>query len=226
MDRYEQVEAIILENRRIGEKHKGVALYTQHEGVIRAIAYGGYSHKGSLRGVTAPFVHGTAWLYREPGRDSSGASSPRSRIKLSDFDPVRMNHELREDLLRFYTAGLWAELVMRSYGGGEATFDTFSLLRQALALLCEAEGSGVRRLSVQVQLRYLELAGAPVDPDHVRGEIARQVVVSSYELPLERAASLPLDSKELSRIQRALYRRIERLIEGPLRTVHSSGGVL
>lgn len=217
MNRYSSGEAIILENRRIGEIHKGVSLFTPDSGVVRAIAYGAYSHKGSLRGVTAPFVYGTVWLYHEPAR---------SRIKLTDIDVIHMFHEIREDLLRFYSAGLWSEVVLRSFGGGEATAELFGLFRQSLELLCFSDESRTRRLSAQFQLRFLALAGAPVDPGHIRKAATRRFVEASYESSLEQAIGITIDDEEMSGIQRALYRRLERTVEGELRTVRSAGGIL
>ncbi len=217
MNRYRSGEAIIIENRRIGEIHKGVSLFTPDDGIIRAIAYGAYSHRGSLRGVTAPFVHGTVWLYHEPAR---------SRIKLTDIDVIQMFHEIREDLLRFYTAGLWSEIVLRSFGGGEAATELFDLFRQSLAMLCSCDEPATKRLSAQFQLRFLALAGAPVDPAHIREPAIRRFVEASYEVQLEDAVAVPVEAEEMRGVQRALFRRLERTLEGELRTVRSSGGVL
>ena len=199
MNRYSSSDAIILENRRVGEHHKGLTLFTPYEGIVRAIAYGAYSHKGSLRGVTAPYMHGTAFLYHEPAR---------GRTKL------------------FYTAGLWAEMVLRSFGGGEASDDLFRLLLEGLMLLDAADEERTRVLSAQVQLRYLSIAGAPVDPDHVRDPAVRPFVEAAYSQSLAESLTAPPAPGELSSIQRALFRRLERVVEGPLRTVRSSGGIL
>ncbi|MFP4644497.1 MAG: DNA repair protein RecO [Spirochaetales bacterium] len=217
MNRYTSSEAIILENRRIGEQHKGLTLFTPDEGIVRAIAYGGYSHKGSLRGVTAVYTHGTAFLYHEPAR---------GRTKLSDIEVRSMFHGIREDVLRFYTAGLWAEMVLRSFGGGEASADLFRLLLEGLTLLDAAEEERTRVLSAQVQLRYLSIAGAPVDPDHVRDPDVRPFVEAAYSHSLAESLAVPPPAAELTGIQRALFRRLERVVEGPLRTVRSSGGIL
>lgn len=217
MNRYASSESIILENRRIGEQHKGLTLFTPDEGIVRAIAYGAYSHKGSLRGVTAPYVYGTAFLYREPAK---------ARTRLSDIEVHSMFHGIREDVLRFYTAGLWAEMVLRSFGGGEASAELFALLLEGLILLDTADETRTRVLSAQVQLRYLSIAGAPVDPDHVRDPEARPFVDAAYSDSLAGSLETPVDSGTLSGIQRALFRRLERVVEGPLRTVRSSGGIL
>lgn len=217
MNRYSSGEAIILENRRIGEIHRGVSLFTPDSGVVRAIAYGAYSHKGSLRGVTVPFVHGTVWLYHEPAR---------SRIKLTDIDVIHMFHEIREDLLRFYSAGLWSEVVLRSFGGGEAACELFDLFREALQILCSCNEGTTRRLSAQFQLRFLALAGAPVDPEHIRKPAIRRFVEAAYASDLYEAIRIAIDDEEMRGIQRALYRRLERTVEGELRTVRSAGGLL
>ena len=217
MNRYASSDAIILENRRVGEQHKGLTLFTPDEGIVRAIAYGAYSHKGSLRGITAPYVHGMAFLYHEPGR---------GRTRLSDMEVHSMFHGIRENVLRFYTAGLWAEMVLRSYGGGEASADLFALLLDGLTLLDTAGEERTRVLSAQVQLRYLSIAGAPVDPEHVRDPGVRPFIEAAYSYSLADSLSLTVGPRELSGIQRALFRRLERVVEGPLRTVRSSGGIL
>ncbi|MFW6368324.1 MAG: DNA repair protein RecO [Spirochaetota bacterium] len=217
MNRYEIFEVIVLENRRIGEHHKGLSLFSAEHGIVRAIAFGGYSHKGSLRGVTVPFVYGTAYLYHEESRD---------RTKLTDMDVHSMFHGIREDLLRFYTAGMWAEMVLRSYGGGEAAGELFRLLRDGLTLLEGASEACARRLSAQVQLRYLELSGAPVDPDSVRDEPSRRFVRAAFDHTLSESLSTEISDADIRRVQTALTRRLERLLEGELRTVRSSGGLL
>lgn len=217
MKRYEISEVIVLENRRVGEHHKGLSLFSAEHGIVRAIAFGGYSHKGSLRGVTIPFVHGTAYFYHEEAKD---------RTKLTDMDVHSMFHGIREDVLRFYIAGLWAEMVLRSYGGGEAAGELFMLLREGLALLEGANEALARRLSAQVQLRYLDLAGAPVDPDSVRDKPSMRFVRAAYDHTLSDSLETEISEADIRRVQTALTRRLERLLEGELRTIRSSGGLL
>lgn len=156
MGRTRTTEAIILKNSRIGEMHKGVVMLTPSEGLLRPIAHGAYSQKGKLRGTTNFLCTGTAYLYADPVRES---------LKLTDMDVNSYFSGIREDLTRFYTASLWAEIILQSYGSGDATGDVFRLLVAALEVLDFASPSSASLTSIQFLWRFLRLSGLEPDLD-------------------------------------------------------------
>ncbi len=155
MDRNQRCRAIVLRTYPIGEIHKGVVLLTDTSGVIHAVAHGAASARGKLRSVAELFVEGEVALYHNPVKRS---------IKLQDLDGPAMHYGVRENLVKYYVASLWVELVAVSYGGGgEHDGEAYELLSNALAVLDGVEEARALELSVYVLWRYLGVLGlAPV----------------------------------------------------------------
>jgi len=98
-----------------------------------------------------------AYLYHEPVRD---------QYKITDMESLAALDGIRESVQRFYAASLWAEVVIRSYGGGENFPLLYDLLVGALRLLDTAPDRQVPLLSCQFLLRFLELLGLKPDLEH------------------------------------------------------------
>lgn len=119
-------EGIILKNSRIGEIHKSVTLLSPDLGVINPIAHGAYKGKSKLGGATEVFSRLTAYLYHDPVRGS---------YKFTDAEPLSIYEHLRGDLIKYYIASLWSEVVIRTYAGGGDYAGTYIMLSEALELL-------------------------------------------------------------------------------------------
>ncbi len=145
------LRGVVLKNNRIGEIHKGVMLFTDTAGIVSAIAHGAFSQKGKLRGVTNPFCAGTVYLYHDPVKDS---------YKITDFDVKSFFPGLRESVIRYYSANLWAEVILKSFGGGVSSEELFSLFLSALAKLDIADDRKAKTISFQYLFRYLDLVAA------------------------------------------------------------------
>lgn len=244
MGRNLALSAIVLKNHRIGEIHKGVMLFTDASGIVSAIAHGAYSQKGKLRGVTNPFCAGTVYLYHDPVKDS---------YKVTDFDVLRFYDGLRDDVTRYFTANLWAEVILKSHGGGVSSPELFSLLCDALAELDLADGDHIRRISAAYLFRFLAQTGAlpesdaPADaefgPEYVaeprQGQdpivlpesfrllpAARRYLRETEALPLGVAARTELDEASLKSLLSYLYRLVGDLVEAPLNTLEVGGKLL
>lgn len=163
MNRSSTTPAIILKNNRIGEIHKGVVMLTPGEGLVRAIAHGAYSQKGKLRGTTNLFCTGTCYLYTDPVKQST---------KITDFDVSEYFGGIRDDLARFYTASLWAESVLKTYGTGGESDRLYELLVDSLDELQRRPPAEAGRVSIQFVWRFLEYSGLQPDLEHsaVSGE--------------------------------------------------------
>ena len=152
MNRSSTTEVVILRNGRIGEIHKSVSMLSPDLGLISAVAHGAYSQKGKLRGVTNPFSFGRCYLYTDPVKKS---------VKITDLAVHEFFPGLREDIAKFYTASLWAELVLHTFGGGGESATLFALLVQSLRALDSAER--FEPVTVQFLWRYLSVSGLQPD---------------------------------------------------------------
>ncbi|MBN1685789.1 MAG: DNA repair protein RecO [Spirochaetales bacterium] len=119
-------EGLILKNGRIGEIHKAVTLLSPGHGILSAIAHGAYKGKSKLSGVTGVFSRSRLYLYHDPVRDS---------YKITDVEPISCFDNVRGELEKYYTASLWAEVVLRTYAGGGEFGEVYRLFCEALLLL-------------------------------------------------------------------------------------------
>lgn len=165
MKRNFRTEGIVLKNNRMGEIHKGVVFLSPEHGIMDAVAYGAYSGKGKLRSITNPLCSGTFFLYRDPVKDT---------CKISDVDCREFFEGIRGSLAKFFTASVWLETVMKTFGGDSER--TFSLLTGCLRLLDRAAETKTPYLLIQFLWRYLNMSGNAPEPDecsrcgHPRGE--------------------------------------------------------
>jgi DNA repair protein RecO (recombination protein O) len=154
VNRNDTFRAVILTNRRIGEIHRLVTMLAEERGLVRAMAHGAYSKRGKLKGTTTPFTYGTCYLYTNPVKE---------RHKITDFDVADDFAAVKEHIERFYTASLWAETILKSYGAGDeygqGTGEVLKLLVTALEALTSAPDDRVTLVSLQFLWRYVALNG-------------------------------------------------------------------
>ena len=157
MNRSHTTEAIVLKNNRIGEIHKGVVMLTPEDGLVRAIAHGAYSQKGKLRGTTNLFCSGSCYLYTDPVKQST---------KITDFDVRNYFSGIREDLVKFYTASLWAEAILKTYATGGESDRLYDLFLGSLAQVERRSATEAELVSIPFVWRFLELSGLQPDLDY------------------------------------------------------------
>jgi DNA repair protein RecO (recombination protein O) len=155
--RSSSTEAVVLRKVRVGEIHKSLSLFSRNMGLVRAIAHGAYKIKSRLRTTSEPFQVVRAYLYHDPVRD---------QYKITDMESLTPLDGISGSVQRYYAASLWAEVVIRSYGGGENFPRLYDLLVGALRLLDTASDRLVPLLSVQFLLRFLSLLGQRPDVGH------------------------------------------------------------
>ena len=148
MSRNIRTEAIVLKTGRVGEIHKSVTLLTPDLGIIDAIAHGVYKGKGKLASATDPFAWSISYLYFEPVKKS---------YKITDMECMDLFEGVRADLRCYYAASLWAEVVIRSHGGGEGGDRVFGLMKEALGLL--SSGADERCAQIQFLWRFISISG-------------------------------------------------------------------
>ena len=156
MFRHSNTRAIVLHTHRIGEFHKGVTLLTREMGILTAIAHGAKKPKSRLSSATEPFCVSRVYLYHDPVKGG---------YKIKDMAIQCIFERLRESLVLYYTASLWTEVILRSYGGGDSTPSVFELLIACLQLLEKHREEKVPYVSVQFLWRFLHLSGFSPDLD-------------------------------------------------------------
>lgn len=115
-------ECIILRSQPYSETSKILRLLTPDHGVRSVIAKGALRPRSRYGGVLEPFAVGRAEVYLNENRDLQ---------TLGGFDLIRTGQALGRDLIRFGTASLLTELVLRT-SSEEADPGLFTKLAGAL----------------------------------------------------------------------------------------------
>ena len=150
------VEGFILSTARIGEIHKQVLIFTGDRGIMSAIAHGALKTTGKLKSHTELFLHCRFFLYHEPVKDS---------YKITDAECISSFPELRRSVVRYYAASLFAEIVLKSFAGGEANKALFELYSAVFTLLDVIAEEKVHYLVIQFLFRFLGLIGFQMEMD-------------------------------------------------------------
>jgi DNA repair protein RecO (recombination protein O) len=156
MFRTSQLDAIILKTQRLGEMHRNVTLFNPEEGILTATAYGAFKTKTRLRPDTEAFNYIKAYLYFEPVKKS---------YKITDSECHLTFPAIRQSVAKLFTASLFAEIVLKSFGGGEAKPHIFNLLLDALKHTDQSTEQGLAYLIIQFLWRFLSITGFEPDLD-------------------------------------------------------------
>jgi DNA repair protein RecO (recombination protein O) len=143
-------EGIILRSLRFGEIHKNVAILSPEHGIIHATAYGALKMKSKLRSTVQLFGHVKAYIYHDPVKNS---------YKITDMELKSQFYGISESIERFFAASLFAEIILKSFGGGETGEAVFALFLESLAILSEIAAHDMSFLIVQFIYRYLAITG-------------------------------------------------------------------
>ena len=150
MGRHIVTKAVVLHTYRVGEIHKSVALFTPDHGLVYAMAHGAKKETSRLRSATETFCLSKIYLYHEPVKD---------RYKITEAVPEELYYSIRETLPKFYTACLWAEIILKSFGGGEKSAVLFQLFRSCLDMLSREVEKRILYISIQFIWRFLHHSG-------------------------------------------------------------------
>lgn len=156
MHRSSSTLAIVLRKTRVGEIHKSLTLLTPTIGLVNAMAHGALKIKSRLRTASEPFHLLKVYLYHEP---------VKNQYKITDMESIYSCEGIRRSVAKYYTASLWAEAALKSYGGGESYAGLFRLLTDGLKLLDLAPAGRELLISIQVLARFLALSGHSVELD-------------------------------------------------------------
>ena len=152
MNRYTELDGIILKNTRIGEYHKGVRIFSPDSGITEATAYGGYKPKSKIGPLVSPLACGHFVLYHTPK-----AKNP----KIEDFSPVHNFLSIQTDLQKYYKVLTWFEIIIRTHGGGSSSAEIYELLIESMKLLDSCAEDQIVLINIEYLLRCLDLLGFP-----------------------------------------------------------------
>ncbi len=100
-------EALAIRARESPGGSRILTLMTAEAGLVDVFVFGG--PKSKLRSLASPYAAGRAFVYLDPVKDFQ---------KLSDFEVRDSYPALRDELERIWSAGLVAELLLKTSGGG------------------------------------------------------------------------------------------------------------
>ncbi|AFG37503.1 DNA repair protein RecO [Spirochaeta africana] len=218
MERNQRFTAVILKQRPVGETHAGLTILSPSQGLVSVIAHGVHSVRGSLRGKIAPFTIAEFDIYHDP---------VKNRRKVADMVIDTQLPGIRENIERFYTASLWAEIILKTHGGGEAAGFVYSLLTESLRLLDECRPEQIRRLSIQFLLHWLDGVGG-IDERYLHRLPAPVLAYVHQSLMSElppMLGSLLVEDHE-KRLLGWCYRLLRSEIELDLNTLRTGVGII
>ena len=157
MERNIWIEGISLRCRRVGEIHKAVVLLDRRGGIREATLHGAYKGRGRLSASTEPFKHLKLLLYHNPVKDS---------WKILDGELLGGFAGLGKEVFRIYLASLWAELLVKTQGGGAVENEgeeLFLLFGRSLGALSTAPPPYAPAVNVQFLWRFLKFMGYEAD---------------------------------------------------------------
>lgn len=157
MSRNSITQAIVLKTSRIGEIHKGVVLLTKDIGIINAVAHGAWKMKSRLRAHTQLFSYVKVYLYYNPVKQT---------YKISDIESLMSCDVIIKSLKNYYIVSICAEIILKSYGGGESVKEMFFLFLDILKNIGKIHEDDVDFILIQFFWRFLIITGHKPDVMH------------------------------------------------------------
>jgi DNA repair protein RecO (recombination protein O) len=157
MSRNSITQAIVLKTNRIGEIHKGVVLLTKDIGIISAVAHGAWKIKSRLRAHTQLFSYVMVYLYYNPVKQT---------YKITDIESLASCDAIIQSIKKYYTVSVCAEIILKSYGGGESVGEMFFLFLEVLKNLGKIRDDEADYILIQFFWRFLVITGHRPDLKH------------------------------------------------------------
>jgi len=147
-------EVLVLRAKESPGGDRILSLMTADGGLVDVFVFGG--PKSRLRSLASPYAAGRAFVYLDPVKDYR---------KLSDFEVREHFPGLREDLGKLWAAGLVAELLLKTSGGGGDYAEVLELALACLRALDHARRPAEAELALSLFLwRFVGLLGLGPDP--------------------------------------------------------------
>jgi DNA repair protein RecO (recombination protein O) len=169
-------DALALRARESPGGSRILTLMTAEAGLVDVFVFGG--PKSKLRSLASPYASGRAFVYLDPVKEF---------MKLSDFDVRESYPALRDELGRLWSAGLVAELLIKTSGGGGDYPQVLELALDCLAALEGSEAAGSEPPILLFLWRLVNLLGLGPDPSACAlcGRELRPSLGAAYSFALE-----------------------------------------
>jgi DNA repair protein RecO (recombination protein O) len=169
-------EALALRARESPGGSRILTLMTAEAGLVDVFVFGG--PKSRLRSLASPYASGRAFVYLDPVKDFQ---------KLTDFDVRESYPALRDELGRLWAAGLVAELLIKTSGGGGDYPLVLELALDCLAALDRSETDASDPAILLFLWRLVNLLGLGPDPTSCPscGTELRPSLGAAYSFALE-----------------------------------------
>lgn len=133
-------------------------LFCPLNGIIRAVAFGSQSRRGGEKRALVPFAQGRAELHYDP---------VHRRWRIQNIEAGGWE-AFTEDLGRFYTASLWAEIFIKipEHASREDPETLYQFYSKALAYLKTAGSGEIVPINLLFLWRFLGLMGVSPDIRH------------------------------------------------------------
>ncbi len=152
MKRHLKIQGIIFSSWRIQEFNRGIKIFTPDNGLINTVAYGAYRPKSRLGSLLQPVTSGEFNIYHDP---------VKKIYRITDYEPYDDFTMIKGDLVKYYTALLWFEIIIKSHAGGESGEDLYYLLKNSLELLEKSSTDVSEKLMIQFLLRTVVFFAGP-----------------------------------------------------------------
>lgn len=243
-------EAIVLKTHRIGEIHKSVTFLTPSFGIINAIAHGAYKGRSKLGGLTDPFNVSLFYLYYEPVKKTYKITDAEPRKML---DGIRKNLKKlytaslwAETVMKTFAGGerfepifsLLSEcLHVLDYCPEEKIdeiivqflYRYLSLIGYMPALercgICSHTFKSGEALYID-SLGVLACSNCSRSKQTTLSPGAVRYLRHTSKLPVESTLHTSLEAVALSGARTCLLAIVQHIIEQPLKSLASSGGLL
>ena len=147
--------ALALRVKTSGESNREAWFLCAEAGLIRVTVFGGA--KSRLRSQVAPFHEGKLLVYHDPVKDSR---------KVIDFDVQSWRPGIRELWERAMAAGVLAETILSSQGGGGNWPEALKLAASVLDVINEAAAEACPPLAVYFLWNWAKILGINPDLSH------------------------------------------------------------
>ena len=243
-------EAIILKTNRIGEIHKGLTTLTPSIGIINAIAHGAYKGRNKLSGLTDQFNISLFYLYFDPVKKTYKVSDiePRHvfeniRLSLKKFYAASL---WAEAVIKSFAGGerfepifdlLAASMILLDGNPENRTDEVIvQFLFRYLTLIGympSLKQCGICSRDIGPgEDRYIDTSGTLACASCARSKKksispgAIRYLTYTSRIALASTLKTTLDSNALSKVRACLVAILQHVIEQPLSSVISSGGLL
>lgn len=153
-DRHERFEALFLKAKESPKGDRIATLFSPSQGILDVFVFGGA--KSSMRASASPYVRADVLIYTDPIKHYR---------KLEDLTITKTYSGLRESYSRLWSAGVAAELLMKTSGCGGESAVMFDLTTGLFDSMLDASDQDAEARLVAYLWKTLDVMGSRPEID-------------------------------------------------------------